>query len=354
MTYPEKEVKKRKTFEYALEKLKDGSICESNRELLGDFVDEYGDGLDFSTKAKHVIRFHMFARELNKPFLSATRKDIKALEDFIDTRPAQRYNRKKRKWVSYRQCSPETKKENKDLLRLLYKWIEYSYKKCKNKDDRLKGAKLRHILRRKPAPELVEDVIDEEPTTRKYTADDMWTWEEVVRASQKMDCLRDKAAIQLIGEGALRIGEATAVKVEDIDFNHRQITVKHSEKNRTRKQRKVHFNSQFKARLMQYIKANKLGPEDTLGFPSKQYLNKVLKYYAAQAGIRELRDLKLHTCRKTHETYLTAMGINDMTITLHMGHTVDTALRYYIGGTLTQEDINKIRAILGDILNEKG
>jgi integrase len=75
-----------------------------------------------------------------------------------------------------------------------------------------------------------------------------------------------------------------------------------------------------------------------------------MKYYGSQAGIREIRDLKLHTARKTHETYLTAMGINDMTISLHMGHTIDVALRYYIGGTLTQEDINKIKAILGDII----
>jgi hypothetical protein len=44
------------------------------------------------------------------------------------------------------------------------------------------------------------------------------------------------------------------------------------------------------------------------------------------------------------------MGINDMTITLHMGHTVDTALRYYIESTLTQEDKTKIKAIMGDIL----
>jgi len=100
---------------------------------------------------------------------------------------------------------------------------------------------------------------------------------------------------------------------------------------------------------MQYINTKKLKPGDNLGIASKQHLNKLMKYYASQANLEEIRDLKTHTCRKTHETYLAALGINDMTITLHMGHTIDTALRYYIGSTLTPEDTSKIKAIMGDI-----
>lgn len=148
----------------------------------------------------------------------------------------------------------------------------------------------------------------------------------------------------------MRIGEARMIKVEDIDFDHRRIIVKHSEKHKGSKtQRYVRFNSQFKAELMQRIKAQKLKPSDTFGFKSRVQLNRLIKFYGAKAGIREIRDLKCHTCRKTHETYLVAMGITDMTISLHMGHTVDTALKFYVSGILPSDELERVKMIMGDV-----
>lgn len=149
----------------------------------------------------------------------------------------------------------------------------------------------------------------------------------------------------------MRIGEARVIKVEDIDFDHRQFIVKRSEKQTYRKQRYVRFNSQFKAELMQRIKALRLKPSDKFGFKSRVQLNRLIKFYGAKAGIREIRDLKCHTCRKTHETYLVAMGVNDMTISLHMGHTVDTALKYYVSAVLPSDELERVKMIMGDIYN---
>jgi len=142
-------------------KLFNGSgILPENKALVLDFLSEYADGLSFSRKAKYLIRFCRFARELDKPFLKADRKDIQKLEKMIETAPPMMYNRKKQKWVEcHSKCSPWTVADSKNILRVLYKWIEYSFKKTKKKEDRLRGDKLREVLKRKPAPELVEDVV---------------------------------------------------------------------------------------------------------------------------------------------------------------------------------------------------
>ncbi len=156
----------------------------------------------------------------------------------------------------------------------------------------------------------------------------------------------------LFGTG-VRIGEAQEIRVRDINFDRRQITILKSKRTRkgktTKGQRKVNFSTQFRSEIKQWISLNKLDPDDTLGILTRQQLDPLIKFYGFKAGIREPCDLRTHTCRKTHETYLVAMGVDSMTISLHMGHTIDTALRYYVTSTFSQEDVLKAKMIMGDI-----
>lgn len=203
------------TYQTVLQTLRESAICSENKELILDFIEEYCDGLTFNRKAKYVARYHWLARLLGKPFLEATREDIKNLEKAIETKPAEMYVNRTSQWTTYKEtCAPTTIADNKDLLRLLYKWIEYSYKK-NNKIDRYKGSALRAILRRKQPPEMVADVISSVPFESRFIGKDMLTWEEAVKLSQATNCSRDKAIIQVLAETGLRTGELLTLHVED-------------------------------------------------------------------------------------------------------------------------------------------
>jgi len=39
-----------------------------------------------------------------------------------------------------------------------------------------------------------------------------------------------------------------------------------------------------------------------------------------------------------------------MVISIHMGHKIDVALKYYVSAILSEEDKIKVKAIMGDIL----
>lgn len=203
------------TFEKALEKLDNSEICLENKEIIRDYIAEYCLGLSYGRKAKYLSRYHWFARLLKKPFVDATREDIKLLETAIESKPAEMYSPMYGKWVARKQkCSPTTIADNKGLLRRLYRWIEHSYRK-NEKIDRYKGTKLRAILRKKSVPALVEDVVDDTPFVRKIRSKDMLSWEEMVAISQATTCPRDLAATQVLGESGLRSGELLALRICD-------------------------------------------------------------------------------------------------------------------------------------------
>ena len=51
--------------------------------------------------------------------------------------------------------------------------------------------------------------------------------EEVVRMEQAATNLRDRLLIRLLFRLGCRVSEALAIKVEDIDFTHGTVTIKH-------------------------------------------------------------------------------------------------------------------------------
>jgi integrase len=155
----------------------------------------------------------------------------------------------------------------------------------------------------------------------------------------------------LFGTG-MRIEEARQVKTRHINLDRREITVIRSKTGKygSKGQRKVRFSSMLKMEIRQRIKFMKLGPDDTLGTPTRQRLNLPIKYYGMKAGLQNVQDLKTHTCRKTHENYLVAMGVDSMIVSIHMGHSLDVAYYYYMQKAMfDDEEKTKIRGIMGDI-----
>lgn len=225
------------TYERALKKLKDSDILPENKRLILDFLNEYCHGLSACRKGKYVIRYHWFARLLGKSFVKADRKDIKKLEKAIETKHPEIWDWRIKKWKTFKKkCSQTTIKDNKGILRLLYKWIYHSYLKHKKREDRMKGSKLRELLLRKSPPELVEDVIAEREENNKLKSKDMLSWEEVVKLSHAASHPQWKACIQLLGESGIRAAELLTLKLGDIEvkpINGKVVAVVHLRQSKT-------------------------------------------------------------------------------------------------------------------------
>jgi len=154
--------------------------------------------------------------------------------------------------------------------------------------------------------------------------------------------------LKLLLHTGLRIAEARALKITNINLERKYLTVL---KGKGNKQRQVFFSTPFKIELKDYIKTKKLQPEDTFGIPTTQYMDRVIKKVATKSGLTNPNEFSCHTFRKTHENYLCVKGVNTMAVTMQMGHTVNVATAYYVQNFLKQEEKQLIKSILGDLFD---
>lgn len=144
-----------------------------------------------------------------------------------------------------------------------------------------------------------------------------------------------------------RYGEARATLVKHIDFERKFIEV-HRTKN---KEPKIIFlSTSFTNEILRYKIQNKLGQNDNFGFPSNQYMDKMIKQYARKANLRNPEDFGCHTFRKTCENWLCGLGVNSMILTKMIGHSIKVADSFYVAqAILSHEDKWKIRSFFGDL-----
>jgi len=168
---------------------------------------------------------------------------------------------------------------------------------------------------------------------------------------------KHKIWYELLVHTGMRINEARNVQIKDIDFDRGTILVKSPKRSlgRSGKERTLEMSTYLKNRILSYIKTTNLGKNDSFGFPSTQYFDRVLKDYAKQAEIKDHYNFSAHNCRKTLETWCAAaLNVNPLPLSYFMGHTIDVAAMHYVGlSLLKQEDKVMIKAILDDLFNKK-
>ena len=163
---------------------------------------------------------------------------------------------------------------------------------------------------------------------------------------------KHKFFIEFLMHTGMRFDEADHVELRDINFETEMILVKKA-KGGHGQQRDITISNYLIKRINAHMKTYHLGKLDTLKFPSIQYMNKILKKYANNAGIPDNLNFSCHTLRKTLENWLVALNINIMTIQQHMGHTLDVAHVHYIANTaITNNDKILIRQILDNLFNK--
>ena len=158
----------------------------------------------------------------------------------------------------------------------------------------------------------------------------------------------------LINTGS-RINEARNVRVSDIDLERRRIVlritkVKAKKKEKFPRPRIIPISTEFAKYLRKYIRDKKLSPEDYLGILSTPGANIGMKKALFNAGIKDFQMFSIHNIRKSLEVWLMALSVDGLTITAHVGHSMQTASAHYISpDVFSWEERTKMREVIGDL-----
>jgi len=195
---------------------------------------------------------------------------------------------------------------------------------------------------------------DGKPYTTKENKHRFFFPQEFMSVYEAMKKKQKHTAKFLINTGA-RINEARNVKVEDIDFTNKRMTLKVT-KAKARKGesvgrvRIIPISYQFSKYLRTYTLENGLLREDNFNLLSTPGFNMALKAACMKAEIKDWRNFSAHTLRKTLEVWLMALGIDSLKLTAHLGHDIRTAAHHYVSpDVFSAQERREMRMIIGDL-----
>lgn len=159
----------------------------------------------------------------------------------------------------------------------------------------------------------------------------------------------------LINTGA-RINEARNIRKEDIDFNNRRLILRVTKvmsllKQKNPRPRTIPISTQFIRHLKAHFKEK--AAKDIIGILSTPAANIAMKKALTRAGIKDWQMFSVHNVRKTLETWMVALNIEDFKITSHFGHSHAVAARHYVSAdAFTYQEKEMIRKIIGDLFQK--
>jgi len=148
--------------------------------------------------------------------------------------------------------------------------------------------------------------------------------------SNSFEGLRDRALLMVMLDTGLRLGEATAIKLEDIDLQHQVITVW----GKGAKQRRVRFGVKSAKALWRYMatRAKLDGSTDSLwvnrnGNPITQNgIELIFKRLSRKTGVK----FHPHQLRHTYAICALRNGMNPFTLQASLGHSSLEMTKRYI------------------------
>ena len=181
---------------------------------------------------------------------------------------------------------------------------------------------------------------------------------EYLNCLNKINNDKHKFWIELLVHTGARINEARGIQIRDIDLEKETINLRQTKGRKVKKNRMIQISSYLKGRIEIYIKNNNLGaydflmqnPDENNKTPSTVGMDKIVKKFARDGGIKDWVDFSCHNLRKTLEQWGVALNINVLTLQAHMGHTIDVASTHYVGMNLmTSEDKSLAKAIIDNL-----
>lgn len=166
---------------------------------------------------------------------------------------------------------------------------------------------------------------------------------------------KHKFYFEVLMHTGARHNEIKNLKVRDINFEREQLILNIGKTGNTGKSsaRPIQISTWLTNRIRSHIKSNNLGRLDTLGLPSVQYMDRIIKKYCKDSGLQDYEDFSCHNLRKTLENWLIALNTNVLAIQAHMGHLLDIAAAHYVAASLfTAEDKVLIKSIIDNLLDK--
>lgn len=168
------------------------------------------------------------------------------------------------------------------------------------------------------------------PKQEKYVPN-ILNVQEVHRLVNSIDNLKQRACIQLIYACALRIGEAVAIKVADVDGPQLQLHVRQA---KGAKDRIVPIPAETLTMLREYYKKYK--PDNYLfagqggyGKYDERSIQQVFHRAKAKAGIK--KQVTVHSLRHSRATHLVDNGVDMSMIQKFLGHAnIKTTTDFYL------------------------
>lgn len=178
--------------------------------------------------------------------------------------------------------------------------------------------------------------------------------DEYMKFFDMLETKQKHTAKVILNTGA-RIEEARNIIVEDIDLNNKRLVLRvtktKAKKGETHGMiRTIPISTEFCKYLKKYIKNERLMAKDNLGLLSNPAFNIAMKKAAKKANLKNPNDFSAHSLRKTLETWLMSLGIQDSALCAHLGHDIRTAVSHYISpDVFSYVEKDKIRIIIGDL-----
>lgn len=150
---------------------------------------------------------------------------------------------------------------------------------------------------------------------------------------------REKAVIDFLFSTGCRISECADVRLSDIDWNSRQVTIRHGKGD---KMRRVYFNAEAEVSLKAYL-AKRTDNHDAL-FVSMKAPHQPLKVHAMEDIVRKVNDRSgievfPHKLRHTFATFGIRSGMQLPTLQMLLGHTKPETTMIY--AKLQNDDLQK-------------
>jgi len=190
--------------------------------------------------------------------------------------------------------------------------------------------------------------------TLKDNKDRFFYPDELEKYEDKLKTKQKHSSKILLQTGA-RINEVRNVKISDIDFVNKRIVLRVT-KTKAKKGEKrgrirtIPISTQFSRYLKKYCNNNKLTDDDYIGVISTPAMNIAMKKAARLAGLKNPEDFSPHNLRKTLETWLMSLGVQDSALLAHFGHDIKTAASHYVSpDVFSWNEKKQIRAIIGDL-----
>lgn len=167
-------------------------------------------------------------------------------------------------------------------------------------------------------PKMVKEVVKfEKPITavddQEKLAESVLSLKEVQKLATQAPELKDRLIIRLLYDTAARVSELCAVKLSDIDFEKGQIQVM----GKGRKPREVFFFKETGDTLKQWVKINRLKPDDLVfGITPAAIWIRLKKLGKELLG----HDLRPHMFRHSRLQHMADDGIDGLAIKAYAGH----------------------------------